>query len=263
MDLGLNGRVAVVIGGTKGIGKAVSLELSREGATVAVVSRDAEAAEVLIREIEMTKARAQWFRGDFMVAADMVRVAEEIRVALGHCTILVAGGGPGYPRPQPFLETPVEDYESFFLSRCAGRLYAVRAFAEQMIEKGYGKVVLLTTDAGRVPTRSEVLNGAAAAALVFATRALAKELTPSGIRINAVSTTLTTETPSFERFQAKMESGNADAIARVFSKIQAKSPLGSLNTPEDVAQTVAFLAGRCSDRISGAIISVNGGLSTP
>jgi 3-oxoacyl-[acyl-carrier protein] reductase len=256
-------RVAVVIGGTKGIGRSVSRHLAAAGARVGIVSRDEATAKALIEEIASDGGAAQWFGGDFMVASEMLSVADKVKASLGNCSILVAGGGPGYPRPMPFMETAFEDYDSFFLSRCIGRLYAVRAFAPQMIEEGYGKVVLITTDAGRVPTRSEVLNGAAAAALVFATRALAQELTSLGIRVNAVSTTLTSDTPSFERFQQKVAAGSPDAIAKIFSKIQSKTPLGSLNTPEDVARSVLFLAGPDSDRISGAILSVNGGLSTP
>jgi len=259
----LRDQVAAVIGGSEGIGETVAHSLAAAGARVAIISRNADKADKVLASIRADGGEACWFQGDFMVSDDMLRVADEIRKVLGNCSILVAGGGPGHPRPKPFLDTPLADYESFFLSRCIGRLFSVRAFAPQMIALGRGKMVLLTTDAGRVPTKSEVLNGAAAAALVFATRALAHELTHLGIRVNAVSTTLTTETPSFDRFRRKMESNWPDAIARVFAKIQSKTPLGSLNTPDDVAKAVLFFAGQDSDRISGAVLSVNGGLSTP
>ena len=262
-NIGFAGKLAVIVGGSKGIGKAVSIKLATAGAEVVVVSRDAESGNAVCDEIRHTGGKARWLRGDYLNSDEMQHVADTISGEGGSCDILVASGGPGYPRPKPFLETPIEDFSAFFSSRCIGRLYAVRAFAEQMRSKGYGKIVLLTTDAGRVPTPSEVLNGSAAAALVFATRSLALELTRYGLRVNAVSTTVTTGTPSYERYRAKVDAGQVDKIANVFSAIERKTPLGRLNTPEEVAEAVLFLCSEASDRISGAVLSVNGGLSVP
>ncbi len=260
----LQGQVAVVIGGTAGIGKAVAMMLAARGARVAVISRDAGGGDRTVREIAEAGGSASWFQADFMVFEQLAAAAQRVQSEMGACDILVAGGGPGFPRPKPFLETPPTDYADFFSSRCIGRLFAVRAFVEQMVAKQRGKVVLLTTDAGRVPTPNEVLNGSAAAALVFATRALARELTRHGIRVNAVSTTLTSGTPSYERFQAKIAAGgSADGLAKAFSRIEERTPLGGLNTPEDVAEAALFFASAASDRISGTVLSVNGGLSFP
>lgn len=258
----LQGQVAVVVGGTSGIGRAVALMLAAHGARIALVGRDPERGAQVVRDIEAGGGTARWYAADYMVYEQLAAVAGRIATELGPCDILIASGGPGGIRPKPFLDTPPSEYDFFFNSRCTGRLYTVRAFCDQMIAKGRGKIVMLTTDGGRVPTPSEVLNGSAAAGLIFATRALARELSDKGLRINTVSTTLTSDTPSYERFQAKMQL-TPDGLARAFRKIEARTPLGGLNTPEDVANAVLFFAMPESDRITGAVLSVNGGLSLP
>ena len=258
----LAGQTAVVVGGTSGIGRAISLMLAARGARVGLIGRDAERGAAVVRAIAAAGGTARWVRADFMKYPELAAAATTLAADLGPCDILIASGGPGGIRPQPFLDTPPEEYDFFFASRCIGRLYTVRAFCDQMIATGRGKIVLLTTDGGRMPTPSEVLNGSAAAGLIFATRALARELSGKGLRINTVSTTLTADTPSYERFQAKM-AGAPDGLARAFRKIEGRTPLGGLNTPEDVANAVLFFAGPESDRITGAVLSVNGGLSLP
>ncbi len=195
-----------MVGGSAGIGKAVSIMLARHGARVAIISRGQAGGVATVDEIVTAGGEARWFQSDFMVYPRLVETAARVLKEMGACDILVAGGGPVTPRPQPFLETPTDDYAEFFQSRCIGRLFAVRAFVDPMIDKGRGRVILLTTDGDRIPTPNEVLNGAAAAGVVFATRALARVLTRHGVRVNAVSTTLTTGTPSYQRFKAKLES---------------------------------------------------------
>lgn len=257
----LEGRVAVVTGGNRGIGFAAVQGLLDRGAHVAIVSRD----EVQGRSaVEQLKGRGPcsltWHRGDTTVFGDMERAAAEVVQLHGRIDILVGSGSPRHPSAELFLETDPEDYAGYFVRQAVTRLNALRAVVDTMIAQGKGKVVFLTTDAGRVPTPSEALIGAGAAGIMFATRALARELGRHGIRINAVSTTLTRDTPAFDRFT---DSTNADLVlTRSFSKIESRAAFG-LNQPEDVAAAVLFFVSDSSDQISGATLSVNGGLSFP
>ena len=262
IDMELQGRVALVAGGSEGIGREISLELARRGAAVAIVTRTPAKGEAVAAQIRDTGGRSQWFEGDFLDHGRMQAAADKVRDAFGPVDILVATGGPVYPQPKLFLDTDPVDYAQFFLNKCASRLIALRCVAGQMIGKGKGKVVFLTTDGGRVPTPSQVLVGAAAGGLAFATRTLALELARHGIRINTVSTTLTRDTGAWNRFKSAAESGSDATIVKAFRKLEAQTPF-RLNETTDIAQLVAFLSGDASDQITGAVISVNGGISFP
>jgi 3-oxoacyl-[acyl-carrier protein] reductase len=235
--------------------------LVQRGATVVLVSRDEGTGQAAAARLqERDGGRVSWHGGDTTRFADMQTVVSSVLSDHGRVDLLVGSGSPRHPGPKLFLETDPEDYAGYFVRQAATRLNILRACADTMISQGKGKVVFLTTDAGRVPTPSEALLGAGAAGLMFATRALARELGRYGIRINAVSTTLTRETPAFERFA---DAKNADlVITRAFKKIEDRSAFG-LNSPEDVAAAVLYFLSDASDQVSGATLSVNGGLSFP
>lgn len=257
---GLGSKVAIVTGGNRGIGSAIASGLAVAGARVAIVSRNRLDGERAAERLSADGAVVSWHGGDTTAYGDMQRVVGEVIAEHGRIDILVGSGSPRLPSANLFLETDPEDYAGYFVRQAATRLTPLRAVADTMIAQGKGKVVFLTTDAGRVPTPSEALIGAGAAGLMFATRAIARELSRHGIRINAVSTTLTRDTPSFDRF---VDRENAELVlTRAFQKIEQRAAFG-LNSPEDVAAAVLFFASSASDQISGATLSVNGGLSFP
>ncbi len=255
-------KVAMVAGGSAGIGQAIAAGLAARGARVAIVTRGAQQGEALAGQLRAAGGEAAWFQGDFLDYASMQAAAAAVRAALGPVNILIVTGGPDRPRPKLFMDTDPADYTAMFNNKCANRLIALRAVADQMIEQGKGKVVFLTTDAGRVPTPGESLVGTGAAGLIFATRAVARELSRHGIRINTVSATLTKNTSAWNKFLRGVETGSNEALVKAFRKIESRSPFG-LNEPEDVANLALFLAADESDQISGATMSVNGGLSFP
>jgi len=258
----LTGKLAVVVGGSVAIGKAIARRFADEGAVVAIVSRDQKRGQAAADELRAAGGTAHWFGGDFLDYASIRKAAEAVEKQLGGANILVVSGGPENPRPRLFMDAPPEDYIPLFQNKCLGRLTALRAFADQMIAKGKGKVVFITTDAGRVPTPSEALIGSAAAALMYATRSIGKELSRHGIRVNCVSATLTKDTNAWDRFTEAAARDSDAVIVRAFKKVEARSPFG-LNEPADVANAALFFASDASDQISGATISVNGGLSFP
>jgi 3-oxoacyl-[acyl-carrier protein] reductase len=117
---------------------------------------------------------------------------------------------------------------------------------------------MVTTDAGRTPTRGESLIGGAAAALVLMTKALAMEMARSKIRINTICTTVTRDTPGYEKATSQTDT----RLAAIFKKAEERMPFG-MNRPEDIAAVALFLASEASDQMTGQIFSVSGGLSFP
>jgi 2-hydroxycyclohexanecarboxyl-CoA dehydrogenase len=258
----LAGRVAVVLGGTKGIGRSIALSLGVSGASVVVQGRDEQAAAEVVAAIAEAGSAAVFAPADLYDYAEVDRVMELAVRTYGRLDIAVASGATAEPRARLFHEVRPEEIPLYFASRTYHRIYAVHAAQKRMREAGYGKIVMITTDAGRTPSPAESLIGAAAASLTFLTRALGKEFARSGIRINTICTTLTTGTPPYDRYAAQRDDGSSATIVKAFRKIEESIPFG-LNSPQDVANLALYLASPESDRLTGAVISVNGGLSFP
>jgi 3-oxoacyl-[acyl-carrier protein] reductase len=141
-------------------------------------------------------------------------------------------------------------------SRWLSRAYLMRAALEPMIAQNYGKIVVITTDAGRWPTPGEAVNGGAAAGLIMMNRVVAKEITRWGVRLNTVAISLTGD--SVDEFASYLDS----AVGATFRKIVDKMPFG-LTPRREVADAVLYFASPDSDHCTGAVLSINGGLSFP
>jgi len=127
-----------------------------------------------------------------------------------------------------------------------------------MMARQSGKIIMVTTDAGRTPTRGESLIGGAAAAVVLMTKALAMELARHKIRVNTICTTVTRDTPGYEKATSQQDT----RIADIFKRAEERMPFG-INKPEDIAKLALFLASEDSNQITGQIFSISGGLSFP
>jgi 3-oxoacyl-[acyl-carrier protein] reductase len=254
----LAGRVSLVFGGTYGIGAVIATRLAEHGSDVAISARNAN-PEALQR-VQALGRRAAFFAGDLGSWPDVKRVVDSTVAEFGKLDVAVVSGRPRGTSSKLFLETDPESFSEFFRTRTVSRFYAARAAADVMKDSGGGRIIFLTSDAGRTPTPAETLDGASAAAVIFGTRAIGRELSRHGIRVNTIALTLTRDTPAFARFTEKQD---ADSVLwRAFEKIESRTPFG-LNRPDDVAELVVFLAGEGSRQITGTTISVNGGLSFP
>lgn len=259
----LRGLSTVVTGGTKGIGRAVVLTLVANGARVAFQGRDRQAADDLMAQCAGLPGEALFVPGDVSSFADAQGLVTAACARFGRLDVYVSSGGPRTPSPRLFSDMPTPaDSMAMIESRLMPRLNALHAAMPAMKEQGFGKIVLLTTDAARTPTPSESMVGAAGASIMFLTRALAKELAGYGIRVNAVATTITTGTPPYDAYLAAKAADSNAVIVKAFTKAHAKAAF-RINTPQDIADYVFFLASPAGDQISGSTISINGGLSFP
>jgi NAD(P)-dependent dehydrogenase (short-subunit alcohol dehydrogenase family) len=258
----LAGRVVVVTGGTSGIGREVVAKLSSCGAHVFFQGRNASAAREIIAAA--TEAKPVFVPGEL---SDYGSIQQLCEVAVQHHGRLDGAVGSGVPSraygmSSLFHEADASRFIEFFQNGTVPRAYLAHAAAQYMIPKGYGKIVLLTTDAGRVPTPAESMIGSAAAAVMFLTRSIGKELARSGVRVNTVSISLTMDTPAYERLSGLRESGQEGVLERMFDRIEQRSPFG-LSTPQEVAEVVCFMLRSESDGITGSTLSLNRGSHFP
>jgi 3-oxoacyl-[acyl-carrier protein] reductase len=252
----LSGKVALVTGSTHSIGKAIALKFADNNADVVVNGRNAKAGEALVETIERMGRRCIFEKADVTSYEQVQKMVADVLDHWGKIDIMVASGASGDPPARFFHETDPALYADYFKTRTLARLYCIKAVLEHMKQKNEGKIILVTSDAGRVPTPGESMIGASAAALVLMTKTLAREFARWKIHINTICTTIVVDTPAFEK------AASGDTTGKVFQKAAKKMPFWPLRA-DDLAEMALFLASNDSDRITGQIFSVNGGLSFP
>lgn len=256
MQADLSGKVALITGSTKGIGRDIAVLFAENGADIALNARSEGPASEVIRQIEALGRRAIFEPADIFEYARVKRMVDNVLQQMGRIDILVVSGGATEKiAPNFFRELDPESYLDFAKSQWISRLYCIRAVLDHLIERRTGKIVLLGTDAGRWPTPGESMPGGAGAALVMSTKVLAQEFARWQIRINTLSTTVTRDTPGLDMVLS------ASPASKVFRKALERQPFPLMSA--DVAQATLFLASSASDAITGQTLSVNGGLCFP
>ena len=241
-------RVALVTGGAGGIGSAICRALAASGHRVAVADLDEAAAAPLAGEL-----------GGLAVALDVtdpdsVRGAfRATAAALGPVEVLV--GCAGWDEPRPFLESDDAFLAKVLEINLAGPIRVVREALPAMIDRGFGRVISIASDAGRVGSSLESVYSGAKGGLIAFTKTVAREAARHGITANTVCPG-PTKTPLLDDMTAESE-----AFDRVIQSLGRAIPLRRLGQPEDVAPAVAFLASEAAGYITGQTLSVSGGLT--
>ncbi|GAA2091297.1 3-oxoacyl-ACP reductase FabG [Streptomyces albiaxialis] len=240
----LNGKVALVTGGSRGIGAATALRLAREGADVAVTYVSAEAqAKSVVAEIEATGRRALAIRADSADAAEVTDAVERTAQEFGRLDILVNNAGIWHDAPLDSLT--VEDIDRVFAVHVRGSLLATQAAARHMTAGG--RVISIGSNlAERVPFDGITLYSASKSALIGMTKGLARDLGPREITANLVN-------PGPTDTDMNPADGEGADVQR------AQMALGRYGKPEGIADTVAFLASPEADSITGASFLVDAG----
>jgi 3-oxoacyl-[acyl-carrier protein] reductase len=246
-SLDLTGRVAVVTGGSRGIGWAVSEVLAQAGAEVAILYRENEdAAEEALQTLRSTGANAIAIRCDVsreeQVSAAFARMREE----LGRIDILV--NNAGIWRHAPIVEMTAEGIDETLRVNLAGVLLVTREAVKDMLTREWGRIVNVGSTAGIRGEPFHAHYAATKGALFALSRSLAGELSHRGITVNTVS-------PGWVFTDMTSEALTPDKVRELEKSI----PTGRLTHPEDVANAVLFLASQLAAQITGANIDVNGG----
>jgi NAD(P)-dependent dehydrogenase (short-subunit alcohol dehydrogenase family) len=245
----LSGRVGLVTGGGGGIGRAIAQRLAHEGMAVAVLDRDGGAAQTVAAEI-----------GGLAVTADVTRPEEvggavdTVLARFGRVDLLVNNAGVAWMGPA--LDTPLEALRSMLAVNVEGVFIVSRAVLPHMIERRAGSVVNLASWAGKTGNAYFAGYSASKFAVIGLTQALAREMAPHGIRINAICPGIVVDTSMRSAIEGQQRRYGLPETAD-----RAKSiPIGRVSVPEDVARIAAFLASDESAYMTGESINLSGGL---
>jgi 3-oxoacyl-[acyl-carrier protein] reductase len=243
----LAGRVAVVTGGSRGIGAQTARALAANGAGVAVIGRDEQALADVAAGITAAEGRALPVRADCTVEAEVQRAATAIAAELGPVDILAPFAG-GNGMPVPTAEETVAHWREVVDSELNSMFICVRAFLPAMIERRRGAIVTMASAAARQAAGSSAAYAAAKAGVVAFTRHLAAEVGPDGVRVNCVAPSATEN----ERMRTWTTEEQRAELAASF-------PLRRIGQPEDVAAAALFLASDASAWVTGVTLDIAGG----
>ena len=242
----LSGRVAIVTGGSRGIGYAIATRLADDGAAVVVSARDAERLERAVKELEARGAEALGVVADAAKREDADRLADAAKQRFGRVDVLV--NNAGITRDALFIRMKDDDWDSVLDVNLRGPFLLTRAVSKMMVRQKSGRVIHITSTAGAMGNAGQANYSAAKAGLIGFTKALARELAHWSITVNAVAPGL-------------IETDLSAAVpAAAREALIAQIPLGRVGSSQDVAEMVGFLAGDGAAYITGQVFHVNGGL---
>ena len=252
MDLGIENRVALVMGASQGIGRAAAASLAREGARVAVVShsleRISDAASALAAE---TGAEVRPFTGDTDTPEELPALVQSVRDALGPVEILVVNtGGPPAGDPLSFTR---EQWESAYRSLVLSPMSLIEAVVPDMRAQRWGRIVNVTSTSVKEPLPGLMLSNVHRPGAVGAFKTLAQQLGRDGILLNSVGPgSIATE---------RIARLSGIPLEELRSRPQPDIPLGRLGEPHELGDVIAFLCSECASYVTGVSLMVDGGRS--
>jgi len=242
----LDGRIAIVTGAGRGIGKAIAEELAREGADLALCGRQVEPLNETAVAVQALGRRALVVSTDVGNAEAVDAFVAQVAAHFGRIDILV--NNAGVTRDKLLIRMTDEDWDEVMRVNLKGAFLIARAVARPMMKQRAGSIIQISSIIGLTGNAGQCNYAASKAGLIAMTKSLAKELASRGIRVNAVA-------PGF--IISKMTEALS---AEVRTQMLASIPAGRLGVPEDVAKSVAFLASDDASYVTGQVLGVNGGM---
>ena len=250
----MSSRVALVTGGAQGIGRGIATTLGVRGYAVAVADLKLETARETAESINASGGKAVAVQADVTDTASVQAAVKTVTAELG--PVEVAVNNAGWDDFMPFLDTTEEFWDRILDINFKGALRVVQAVVPGMIERGWGRVVNIGSDAGRVGSSMEAVYSGAKGGIIVFTKTLAREVATTGVTANAVCPG-PTDTPALRAFA---DNAGQDA-EKVISAMVRGVPMRRLAQPDDVAAAVAFFASDEAGYVTGQTLSVSGGLT--
>jgi 3-oxoacyl-(acyl-carrier-protein) reductase len=243
----LEGRTALVTGASRGIGRAIALAMAQEGADVAVnfVSSETLAREV-VEQVQKMGRKAVLARADVADYPDTFRMAQEVLAEFGHLDILINNAGTNSDKT--FVKMDHASWRAVLAINLDGVYNCTKVFIDQMIKQSWGRVVNITSVIGQIGNFGQANYAASKAGVAAFTKSLAKELAAKNITVNAVA-------PGFT--ETDMVTGIPE---KVRNRLLDQIPMHRFGRSEEVARACVYLCSRDGDYITGAELSINGGL---
>lgn len=249
MDLGLKDKVAFVAASSQGLGKAVALELAKEGAKVIINGRKRDSLEKTKQEIkQQANSEVLAVVGDLSVSDDRKRIIDEALKAYGSVDILVTNtGGPPSGKFESFKE---EDWDNAYKTLLASAVGLINGFLPGMKEKHWGRIIAITSQAVKQPVNNLILSNSVRASVAGLIKTLSNEVAQYAVTVNSVMPGYT-ETDRLKHLTESNPSFETSAKAEI--------PLGRFGKPEEFAAAVTFLASERASFITGVSLAVDGG----
>lgn len=242
----LKGKVAIITGAGRGIGRATALRFAEEGASVAVADIDAAVADDVAGDIEAGGGRAVSVQVDVADRDSVNTMVEQVRDAFGHIDVLI--NNAGILRDGQLYKLDPEDFDAVIQVNLTGVFNCTKAIVEVMREQGSGVILNASSVVGLYGNFGQTNYVASKSGVIGMTKVWARELGPKGIRVNAVA-------PGF--IKTRMTEGVPD---KVMDQLVGRIPLRTTGTPEDVANAYLWLASDEAKYVTGHVLSVDGGV---
>jgi len=240
------GKVAVITGASRGIGKSIALALAAQGATIVAMDIDPAATEAVVAELQAAGTKALAVVGNVTVTADVERMIEAAVEAFGRVDILV--NNAGITRDGLIMRMKDEEWDAVLNVNLKGAFVCTRAAFKVMSKQRYGRIINIASVVGQMGNAGQANYCASKAGLIGLTKSNAREMAKRNVTVNAVA-------PGF------IATAMTDALSdKVREELAAQIPLERLGSADDIANAVTFLASEASAYITGHVLAVNGGM---
>ena len=257
MDLGLSGRVAIVAGASKGLGKAIAFGLAREGVKVAICARGQESLTEAARMIEERYGVSVLpVVADLRNSADVERVVESTIKKFGRVDILLNNAGG--PPPRSFEESTREDWEKAFELNFLSGMRLIQLVLPHMKSQKWGRIINILSSGLKQPIDGLIQSNAARAAMAGAAKTLSREVAPFGILVNNVCPGRI-QTERLDEVDAATAKRKGISVEEVRRDSCREIPMGRYGQPEEFANVVIFLASESASYITGSTLQIDGG----